>query len=130
MGVVSHGIDLVEVARFDRVLREHGTRFVERCFTDREQAYADTGRRLRTQRYAVRFAAKEAVLKALGTGWRSGITWRDIEVVPEPSGAPRLHLTGRSAELAADLGISRWHVSLSHTESNAVASVIGLSAPW
>lgn len=124
MQVIAHGIDLVEVDRIDRTLREHPTRFVERCFTERERDYADSGTRLRAQRYAARFACKEAVLKALGTGWRSGISWRDIEVVREPSGRPRLELTGRCAQLAADLCIARWHVSLSHTGGSAVASVI------
>lgn len=124
MQVVAHGVDLVEVARIDRTLREHPTRFAERCFTQSERAYAESGPRLRAQRYAVRFACKEAVLKALGTGWRSGISWRDIEVVREPSGRPRLSLSGRCAELAAELHIQTWHVALSHTGHSAMASVI------
>ena len=107
------------------MLQEHGTRFVQRCFTEAEREYAESGPRRRAERYAVRFACKEAVLKALGTGWRSGITWRDVEVRREPSGQPKLALSGRCADLAAELGIVEWHVTLSHTSTNALASVIG-----
>jgi holo-[acyl-carrier protein] synthase len=125
MSVIAHGVDLVDIARIETMLREHDQRFVERCFTDGERRYAEASRRLRAQRYAARFACKEAVMKALGTGWRDGISWRDIEVVREPSGSPRLVLTGRCAELAGRLNIARWHVTLSHTPLCAMASVIG-----
>lgn len=125
MRIIAHGIDIVEISRIAAMLNEHGRRFVARCFTDREQAYAESGRRRRPERYAVRFACKEAVLKALGTGWRSGISWLDIEVDRRPSGQPHLTLTGRCAELAAQMNILCWHVSLSHTTDNALASVIG-----
>src|SRR5262249_45180516 len=107
MRVIAHGIDLVEIARIVRMLEQHGERFLERCFTDVEQAYADgvSGKR-RAERLAARFACKEAVFKALGTGWKSGISWRDVGIVHEPSGQPGLVLTGRCAELAAELGIA------------------------
>ncbi|MHC5045371.1 MAG: holo-ACP synthase [Planctomycetota bacterium] len=124
MPVIAHGVDLVDIARVEAMLDEHGRRFVQRCFTDGEQRYADAGRRHRAQRYAARFACKEAVLKALGTGWRDGITWRDIEVTRQPSGSPRLVLSGRCAELADQLNIAEWHVTLSHTPQCAMASVI------
>lgn len=124
--IVCHGVDIVEIARIEQMLRAHGDRFIERCFTDAERDYAESGKRRRVERYAVRFACKEAVLKALGTGWRSGITWRDVEVVREPSGQPRVNLTGRCAELAAERRIARWLVSLSHTDSIAIASVVGI----
>ncbi len=124
MQVLAHGIDLVEIARIEAMLHEHGPQFAARCFTENEQAYADSAPRMRAQRYAARFACKEAVLKALGTGWREGISWRDVEVVLEPSGQPKLALSGRCAELAHDMGIARWHVSLSHTPASAIASVI------
>jgi holo-[acyl-carrier protein] synthase len=127
MQVVAHGIDLVDIARIEAMLAEHGRRFAERCFTDRERRYADRSPRQRAQRYAARFACKEAVLKALGTGWREGISWRDIEVSRAPSGRPGLVLTGRCLELAAELGIDGWHVSLSHTPLSAMASVIACS---
>ena len=81
MQIIGHGVDLVDIARIETMLAEHGRRFVQRCFTEREQQYAEASRRHRAQRYAARFACKEAVLKALGTGWRDGIAWRDVEVV-------------------------------------------------
>lgn len=124
MAVVAHGVDLVEVARIARLLREHGERFLERVFTPAERAYCDAGRR-RDEHYAGRFAAKEAVLKALGTGWRSGIAWTDVEVVLLPSGAPTLRLHGKAAQVAESQRIAAWLVSLSHTADHAVASVIG-----
>ena len=124
MRIIAHGIDLVEVARVAGMLQAHGQRFVQRCFSDAERAYAESARRRRPERYAVRFACKEAVLKALGTGWSGGIAWREIEVTREPTGRPGVVLRGRCAELAERLGIVRWHVTLSHTSANAVASVI------
>ena len=122
MHLIGTGIDLVDVARIETMIAEHGQRFLDRCFTPAEQAYADSGTKSRAERYAARFAAKEAVLKALGTGWRDGIAWTDIEVVREPSGKPVLSVTGRCAELATRQGIRRWHVSLSHTATHAVAT--------
>ena len=125
MRIIGHGIDIVEVARIAAMLQEHGQRFVTRCFTEAESGYAESSRRRRAEHYAARFACKEAVLKALGTGWRDGVSWRDIEVRRGPSGQPNVLLTGRCAEIADELGIELWHVSLSHTETNAIASVIG-----
>ncbi len=122
MHLIGTGIDLVDVERINTMIAEHGQRFLDRCFTPAEQAYADAGNKSRAERYAARFAAKEAVLKVLGTGWRDGIAWTDIEVVREPSGRPILKITGRCAEVAGDLGIRRWHVSLSHTATQAVAT--------
>jgi holo-[acyl-carrier protein] synthase len=122
--VIAHGVDLVEIPRIEAMLLQHGQRFTGRCFTEAEQAYAEAGRRMRAQRYAARFACKEAVLKALGTGWRKGISWRDVEVRHDALGQPQVALSGRCAEIATLLGIDRWHLSLSHTPSNAMASVI------
>jgi holo-[acyl-carrier protein] synthase len=122
--VIAHGVDLVEIPRIEAMLLQHGQRFTARCFTEAEQAYAEAGRRMRAQRYAARFACKEAVLKALGTGWRKGISWRDVEVRHDALGQPQVALSGRCAEIATGLGIDRWHLSLSHTPSNAIASVI------
>jgi holo-[acyl-carrier protein] synthase len=127
MNVIGHGVDIVSISRIEAMLGEHGERFVERCFTEVERRYAEAGSRRRSERYAARFACKEAVLKALGTGLRDGIAWTDMEVVNEPSGRPRLRLDGRCAELAAERGIVGWHVSLSHAGEAggfAVASVI------
>ncbi len=124
MHVIAHGVDLVEIPRIQAMLLQHGKRFTGRCFTAAEQAYAETGQRMRAQRYAARFACKEAVLKALGTGWREGISWRDVEVRHNALGQPQIALSGRCAEVASRLGIDRWHVSLSHTPAHAIASVI------
>lgn len=129
MSILGHGIDIVHVARIERMLREHGARFIERCFTDAEREYAESGGGRKAERYAVRFAAKEAAFKALGTGWRSGISWRDVGVSHEASGQPGLVISGRCAEIARQTGIVQWHVSLSHGGDYAVASVIACGKP-
>jgi holo-[acyl-carrier protein] synthase len=122
--LLAHGIDIVEVPRIARMLEEHGERFLDRCFTGAEREYCLAGKR-RDEHLAARFAAKEAVLKALGTGWKSGIAWTDVEVVRDPSGAPLVRLHGAAAAVAAERGIGSWSLSLSHTEGYAVASAIG-----
>lgn len=106
------------------MLSRHGERFLERVFTEAERAYADANPRRRAEHLAARFAAKEAVLKALGTGWRDGIAWTDVEVVREPSGRPGVRLHGRAAGIAAELGVSGWLLSLTHTGDTAAASAI------
>ena len=127
MRLIGHGIDIVEVSRIAEMAGEHAERFLERIYTPAERAYCDEGRGgRREERLAVRFAAKEAVLKALGTGWRSGIAWTDVEVVLLPSGQPTIRVHGRAAEMAAGLGITSWNLSLSHTSQYAVASAIGV----
>jgi len=128
MRILGHGIDIVEVERIARMLDDHAERFLERCFTPAERAYADSSLKRRVEHLAARFAAKEAALKALGTGWRSGIAWTDIEVGSDASGAPFLKVTGQAARFAGERGITSWLVTLSHTESNAVASVIAVSS--
>ena len=125
--IVGHGIDLVETARVEGLIARHGPRAVERIFTPGEAAYAEASSRLRGQRFASRFAAKEAAFKALGTGWSAGLAWTDAEVVLLTSGAPTLRLHGRAAEIAADRGITGWLVSLTHTATHAAASVIALA---
>ncbi len=124
---IVHGIDLVEIARIQKLLDDHGDRFLDRVFTAQERAYADAGGVRRVERLAARFAAKEALLKAIGTGLRSGMSWTDIEVCTLPSGEPFIAATGRVAEVASMRGISRWLLSLSHTGGLAMASVIGVS---
>ncbi len=111
------------------LIERHGPRAVERIFTPGEAAYADASQRLRAQRLASRFAAKEAVFKALGTGWSGGMAWTDAEVVLLPSGAPTVRLHGRAGEIAAERGITGWLVSLTHTATHAAASVIALGEP-
>lgn len=123
MRILGHGIDLIETTRIAAMLEKHGDRFLERVFTVPEVAHGE-GRKRRAEHLAGRFAAKEAVLKALGTGWAEGVSWRDIEVVALPSGAPALRLTGHAATLASQRGITAWHISISHTDQHAMASVI------
>lgn len=123
-GIRGHGVDIVENARIAAMLEAHAERFTERVFTVTERSYADHGQRKRIERYAVRFAAKEAVLKALGTGWSEGIAWTDVEVLRLASGEPRVLLTGRAAEIAAERGITAWSLSMSHTDLYSVASAI------
>lgn len=123
MRVLGHGVDIVDIARIERTLNDHSDRFLDRCFTPAERAYAEGSKR-RTEHLAARFAAKEAVMKALGTGWAAGVGWTDIEVEREASGRPCVRLSGAAAEAARVMGVRRWDLSLSHTETSAIASVI------
>jgi holo-[acyl-carrier protein] synthase len=123
MRILGHGIDLIETTRIAQMIEKHGERFLQRVFTVPEVAHGE-GKKRQAEHLAGRFAAKEAVLKALGTGWAEGIGWRDIEVVPLPSGAPSLRLTGHAATLAQQKGIKAWHISISHTDTHAIASAI------
>ena len=126
MPIRGHGIDIVETSRIRQLVEEHGQRFLDRCFTPLEQAYCSRNSKRYYEHLAGRFAAKEAVLKVLGTGWRGGIAWTDIEVRSEPSGQPKIAISGECLRIASMLGISRWHVSISHIETHATASAIGL----
>ncbi len=123
--ILAHGIDLVEVARIAKMLADHPERFRDRVFTPDEIAYCESSRKRAAEHFAARFAAKEAVLKALGTGWRDGIAWTDIEIRRDPAGVPSVHLAGEAAAAATAAGITRWLVSLTHTADLAQASVIG-----
>ncbi len=127
MPLIGHGIDIVEIARIRHLFEEHGQRFMDRVFTPIEQAYANRSIKRRFEHLAGRFAAKEAVLKVLGTGWRGGIAWTDIEIRNETSGQPVVNLTGECARIAETLGIARWLVSISHIETHATASAIGMT---
>lgn len=127
MAIIGHGIDAAEVARIGSMIDRHGERFLSRCFTADERTYADASKR-RVEHYAARFAAKEAVLKCIGTGWSRGVAWTDAEVVREPSGKPTVVLHGVAAKIAGDLGIVRWSLSLTHTSQLAFASAIAESA--
>ncbi|MBS0191735.1 MAG: holo-ACP synthase [Phycisphaerales bacterium] len=126
MAIVGHGIDLTSVDRIREMIADHGDHFLERVFTaeERKAAAVFASDVRRAEHFAGRFAAKEAALKAIGTGWRSGIAWTDAEVVNEPSGAPSLRLHGKALEIAGALGASRWHISISHAAAFAIASVI------
>jgi len=123
--IVGHGIDIVETARLRRSIEEHGDHFLDRVFTAGERAYCEKGKKRRFEHYAGRFAAKEAVLKVLGTGWRGGIAWTDIEIIRSSAGAPSILLSGECERIAQTLGITRWHVSISNIETHATASAIG-----
>src|SRR6266567_4342597 len=105
MPILGHGIDIVETARIRKLIDQHGAHFLDRVFTPGEQAYCNISRKRSLEHYAGRFAAKEAVLKVLGTGWRGGIAWTDIEIAKEPSGQPHVVLGGECARIAAELGI-------------------------
>jgi holo-[acyl-carrier protein] synthase len=118
------GVDLIEVARVERALARHGARFLERVFTPAEIVYC----RGRAPELAARFAAKEAVSKALGVGMRmmsrDGIGWQEAEVIGDRRGKPLIRLYGRAAKLAETLELAEWAVSLSHTRDNAIAVVV------
>jgi len=121
--IVGVGIDIVEIARFSQALARHGGRFEARVYTEAELAAChDRGDRVLA--LAARFAAKEACLKALGTGWAEGIGFRDIEVVREGNTAPRLVFHGEAARRAAKHGVVRSHVSLTHQPGSAAAVVV------
>lgn len=128
MQILGHGIDLVDIARVARMVQDHGQHFLDRCFTPAEQAYC-LGPKRRYEHLAGRFAAKEAILKVLGTGWRAGIAWTDMEILNDPQGKPEVRLTGLCAELASQQGITRWHLSISHIDTHAMASAIGEGPP-
>ena len=120
--IVGIGIDIIEVARIREVLLRT-PRFRERVFTAAERAYCESRGALAAQHYAARFAAKEATLKALHTGWRGGISWQDVEVASHESGAPYLILHGPVLELFNSSGATATHLSLSHTTEHAIAQV-------
>jgi holo-[acyl-carrier protein] synthase len=126
MEIVAHGIDLVDCPRIEEMIKRHGERFVNRIFTAAEQAYAEANKD-RIEKLAGRFAAKEAVLKLVGTGWRGKIAWTDIEVVNNPVGQPEVTLTGEVKKLAEKLGIEHISVSITHTANFAIASVVALA---
>lgn len=126
MTVINHGIDLVDCTRIKQMLARHGQRFLERVFTSAEIEYANRGRNT-VERLAGRFAAKEAVLKLIGTGWAAGISWTEIEVTDDPSGKPIVRLSGMVQKIAAKMGISEVQISITHTANLAIASAIAIS---
>ncbi len=123
MTLLTSGVDIVEVARIVRAMERHGERFGARFFTPRELAYCNG----RPERLAGRFAVKEAVAKALGTGI-GDISWTEIEVHCDGRGKPELVLHGRARELAQQRGVVQWSISLSHTDAYAVGFVVGSGA--
>lgn len=126
MQIVGHGVDIVQCARIERVWGEHGDLFLRRVFTPAEREHCLSSR-TPVVRLSGRFAAKEAALKALGTGWRGGILWTDVETLPDPLGKPVVHLHGEAARLADAQRIERVLMTISHAGDYAVASAIALS---
>lgn len=121
--ILGLGTDLAEVARIRAAAERHRARFIERIYTPGEIAYVER-KANRWERYAARFAAKEAGMKAIGTGWRHGIRWRDFEVSNLPSGKPTLLFHGVAAQYASRLGVHNVSLSLTHTAEVAMAVVI------
>ena len=126
MKIVAHGIDLVDCPRIEEMIKRHGERFISRVFTAAEQAYAEANKD-KVEKLAGRFAAKEAVLKLMGTGWRGKIAWTDIEVVNNAVGQPEVTLSGEVKKLAEKLGIRHISVSITHTANFVIASAVALT---
>ncbi|MBN1974772.1 MAG: holo-ACP synthase [Sedimentisphaerales bacterium] len=125
--IIAHGIDLVDCPRIEDMINRHNERFINRVFTPAEQAYADANKN-RIEKYAGRFAAKEAILKLVGTGWRGKIAWTDIEVVNNISGQPQVRLDGELKNIADKLGITQISISITHTANFAIASAVALTS--
>jgi len=121
--IIGSGIDLAEIGRIQQSIDHYGARFLDRVYTAAEQAYCQRKRNA-AESFAARFAAKEAGAKALGTGINFGVSWREIEVVRLPGGRPTLIFHGRAAEIATSLGVARSALSLTHTATLAMASVV------
>lgn len=117
------GVDLAEVERVKTAIERHGEPFLRRVYTAAEREYCERFRN-KYERYAGRFAAKEAAMKALGTGWRRGVRWVDFEVVREKGGRPTIRLDGEAKKIAAKLGVKSIALSITHTETMALAQVI------
>jgi holo-[acyl-carrier protein] synthase len=121
--IVGIGLDIAEVDRVKGAIDRHGERFLNRVYTEAERRYCES-KPNRFERFAGRFAAKEAAMKAIGTGWKHGVAWRDFEVRRAPSGQPIIQFAGKAAEIADSLGVKRALVTISHTEANAIAQVL------
>ncbi len=127
MPIVGIGTDICECARIARMIERHGEAFLTKVYTPREIAYCRPHREQAIS-FAGRWAAKEAILKALGTGWALGIQWTNLEVLNEPNGQPLVHLSGRASEVAAARGIGKILISISHTDTHAVAFAVAVAA--
>jgi len=121
--IVGTGVDLAEVPRIQASIERYGQKFIQRIYTPREIAYVER-KANKFERYAARFAAKEAGMKAIGTGWRRGVRWQDFEVANLPSGKPTLLLHGVAAKFAEKLGVKNVSLSLTHTRELGMAHVI------
>ena len=121
--IIGMGVDIAEVQRVRAAIERHGESFLRRVYTAEEREYCE-GFRNKFERYAGRFAAKEAAMKALGTGWRRGVRWVDFEVVREKSGRPTIKLDGEARKIAEELGVKRISLSITHTAEQALAQAI------
>jgi len=127
MEIIAHGIDLVDCPRIEQMIERHGERFIKRVFTAAEQAYARANKN-EVEKLAGRFAAKEAILKLVGTGWRGKIAWTDIEIINNAAGQPEVTLGGEVKKIADKLGIKHVSVSITHTANFVIASAVALAA--
>jgi holo-[acyl-carrier protein] synthase len=123
VNILGMGVDLAEVGRIREAIARHGDRFIQRIYTPKEIAYVER-KANRYERYAGRFAAKEAGMKAIGTGWRGGVSWQDFEVANMPSGRPTLRLHGEAAKVAEKMGVKNVWLSITHTAELGMAQVI------
>ena len=121
--IIGMGVDLAEVERIQAAIERHGEPFLRRVYTAAEREYCERFKN-KFERFAGRFAAKEAAMKALGTGWRRGVRWVDFEVVRESGGRPTLALHGEAAKIAGQMGMTRVALSITHTAEQALAQVI------
>lgn len=121
--IIGLGVDIAEVDRIEAAIVRHGAPFLERIYTPNEIAYCESHKN-KFERYAARFAVKEAAMKALGTGWSRGVRWRDIEMANLPSGKPTLKLAGATKQIADRLGVQHISISISHGKNIAIAQVI------
>jgi holo-[acyl-carrier protein] synthase len=128
MAIIGIGTDIVECVRIAKMIERHGELFLSRVYTTNEVLYCSS-RKSATQHYAGRWAAKEAVLKALGTGWSRGIHWTDIEIRNEPGGRPRIVFAGVAKDICLELGIREVHISISHCRSHATAYALATGGP-
>ncbi|MGL6193842.1 MAG: holo-ACP synthase [Thermoguttaceae bacterium] len=125
MRIIGIGTDITECVRIEQMLEKHGSHFLDHVYTEHEIGYSSNKKRS-AEHFAVRWAAKEAVLKALGTGWITGTSWKDVEVRNEPSGRPVIKLYAGTKKLAESLGVTEILISLSHCSTHAVANAIAI----
>jgi len=126
MKKILHGIDLVDFPRIEEMIERHGSHFLDRIFTQTEQEQANVMKN-RIERLAGRFAAKEAILKMLGTGWRGKIAWTDIEITNNQFGQPQVRLSGEVKKIASKLGVKEVSLSITHTANFVIASAVALA---
>ena len=125
MQIIAHGIDLVDFPRIESMINRHGSRFLNRVFTKREQSDAESVHN-KIEKLAGRFAAKEAILKLIGTGWRGKIAWTEIEIINNAMGQPYVNISGEVARIAEDIGVEQITLSITHTSNFAIASAVAL----